>query len=99
MSEGAGPSTGGSPSLGHAPLMTTARSMERFRFTTTRPVAVLMVFLAVMVFGAFSMGRLPLSLMPDISYPKLTVRTEYPGAAPAEVETTCLARSRRSWAW
>ncbi len=60
--------------------------MERFRFTTTRPVAVLVVFLAVMVFGGFSMGRLPLNLMPDISYPKLTVRTEYPGAAPAEVE-------------
>jgi HAE1 family hydrophobic/amphiphilic exporter-1 len=28
--------------------------MERFRFTVTRPVAVLMVFLAVIVFGAFS---------------------------------------------
>ncbi|HWB82290.1 MAG TPA: efflux RND transporter permease subunit, partial [Nannocystaceae bacterium] len=54
--------------------------------TTTRPVAVLMVFLAVIVFGAFSIRLLPLNLMPDISYPKLTVRTEYPGAAPAEVE-------------
>ncbi len=60
--------------------------MERFRFTTTRPVAVLMVFLAVMVFGYFSIRLLPLNLMPDISYPRLTVRTEYPGAAPAEVE-------------
>jgi HAE1 family hydrophobic/amphiphilic exporter-1 len=45
-----------------------------------------MVFLATMVFGGFSMRMLPLNLMPDISYPKLTVRTEYPGAAPAEVE-------------
>src|SRR5690606_5206161 len=41
---------------------------------------------AVMVFGAFSIRLLPANLMPDISYPKLTVRTEYPGAAPAEVE-------------
>ena len=63
-----------------------AAAMERFRFTVTRPVAVFVVFLAAMVFGAFSMGRLPLDLMPDIAYPKLTVRTEYPGAAPAEVE-------------
>jgi len=60
--------------------------MERYRFTVTRPVAVLMVFLAVVVFGAFSIRLLPLNLMPDISYPRLTVRTEYPGAAPAEVE-------------
>jgi hydrophobic/amphiphilic exporter-1 (mainly G- bacteria), HAE1 family len=63
-----------------------ARSMDFYRVTTQRPVAVLMVFLAVIVFGAFSIRLLPLNLMPDISYPKLTVRTEYPGAAPAEVE-------------
>ncbi len=55
-------------------------------FTTTRPVAVLMVFLAVMVFGGFSVRLLPINLMPDISYPKLTVRTEFAGAAPGEVE-------------
>src|SRR5690606_38227056 len=66
--------------------MARARDMERYRFTVTRPVAVVMVFLAVVVFGAFSIRLLPLNLMPDISYPRLTVRTEYPGAAPAEVE-------------
>ena len=63
-----------------------AKAMESYRFTTTRPVAVLMVFCAVIVFGIFSIRLLPLNLMPDISYPRLTVRTEYPGAAPAEVE-------------
>lgn len=71
---------------GHPGLMARAREMERYRFTVTRPVAVLMVFLAIVVFGAFSIRLLPLNLMPDISYPRLTVRTEYPGAAPAEVE-------------
>ena len=86
MSSSGGSPNDEGPSKGHAQLLVGAGSMERFRFTTTRPVAVLMVFLAVVVFGAFSMGRLPLSLMPDISYPKLTVRTEYAGAAPAEVE-------------
>ena len=34
-----------------------------------------------------SYSRLPLNLMPDISYPSLTVETRFPGAAPEEVES------------
>jgi HAE1 family hydrophobic/amphiphilic exporter-1 len=59
---------------------------KRDSFATTRPVAILMVFVAAVVFGYFSYGRLPVTLMPELTYPTLTVRTEYPGAAPEEVE-------------
>jgi multidrug efflux pump subunit AcrB len=64
------------------------RAGEFFKFTTTRPVAILMVVIGVFVFGLISYEQLPLNLMPDISYPSLTVRTEYAGTAPEEVETT-----------
>ena len=55
-------------------------------FTTSRPVAVFVLVLAAGVFGYFSLEQLPMALMPELSYPTLTVRTEYPGAAPEEVE-------------
>lgn len=58
-----------------------------FRFTTTRPVAITMIVLGILVFGWLSYNQLSLDLMPDITYPSLTVRTEYPGAAPEEVES------------
>ena len=60
---------------------------KSFSITTRRPVAILMVVMAVCVFGWVSYQRLRMDLMPDISYPTLTVRTEYAGSAPEEVET------------
>ncbi len=59
-----------------------------FRFTTTRPVAITMIVIGILVFGWISYSQLSLNLMPDISYPSITVRTEYSGAAPEEVETS-----------
>ncbi|MFQ5551333.1 MAG: efflux RND transporter permease subunit, partial [Gemmatimonadales bacterium] len=51
-----------------------------------RPVAVAMFFLAVGVLGVISFERLPIDLLPDVSYPKLVIYTTYSGVAPAEVE-------------
>ncbi len=65
-------------------------------FVTSRPVAVLMIFLAAVTFGALSYQRLPVTLMPELSYPTLTVRTEYPGAAPEEVENDISRRIEES---
>ena len=51
-----------------------------------RPVAVAMVVAAIVVFGVVSYSRLDLALLPDLNYPTLTVRTEYPGAGPRDVD-------------
>ena len=51
-----------------------------------RPVAVSMFTFAVLLFGMVSLGRLSVNLLPDLSYPTLTIRTDYNGAAPGEVE-------------
>ena len=51
-----------------------------------RPVATWMATVAIVVFGLVSLGQLPLALLPDLSYPTITVRTTFDGAAPEEVE-------------
>lgn len=61
--------------------------MKIIEVSVRRRVTVSMVTLAVMLFGAVAFNRLEVTLLPDLNYPTLTVRTEYPGAAPVEVET------------
>ena len=55
-------------------------------FSIRRPVTVLVLFIAVVVFGAVGFSRLAVDLLPDITYPSLSVRTDYEGAAPSEIE-------------
>jgi HAE1 family hydrophobic/amphiphilic exporter-1 len=61
--------------------------MRVVEFATRRRVTILMVTVAVILFGFVSLSRLKLNLLPDLSYPTLTVRTDLPGAAPLELET------------
>ena len=56
------------------------------RGSTRRPVAVAMLYLSVVLLGLISYFRLPIDLLPDVSYPRLVVYTSYPDVAPAEVE-------------
>jgi HAE1 family hydrophobic/amphiphilic exporter-1 len=51
-----------------------------------RPVTVVMITVAILVFGWVSYNRLSLELFPDIAYPSLTIQTEFPDTAPQEVE-------------
>lgn len=61
--------------------------MSIIETATRRRVAVSMAAVALLLFGLIALGELKVNLLPELSYPTLTVRTEYQGAAPAEIET------------
>ena len=60
--------------------------MKIVHLATRRRVTIAMFTVAILLFGAVSLSRLKINLLPDLSYPTLTVRTEYAGAAPSEIE-------------
>ena len=61
--------------------------MNIVEFATRRRVTIGMTTLTIVLFGLIALSGLKVNLLPDLSYPTLTVRTEYTGAAPAEIET------------
>ncbi len=46
-----------------------------------------MIFLGIALMGAISLSKLPLELMPNTSYPVVTITIKYPGVPPTEVES------------
>jgi HAE1 family hydrophobic/amphiphilic exporter-1 len=66
--------------------------VRSIQFSVRRPVTVSMVTVAVVLFGLVSFQRLPINLLPELSYPSLTIETKFPGAAPAEVESLVTRR-------
>ncbi|MGD9386836.1 MAG: efflux RND transporter permease subunit [Gammaproteobacteria bacterium] len=60
--------------------------MRLIDIATERRVTIAMFTLAIILFGFVSLSRLTVNLLPDLSYPTLTVRTELDGSAPLEVE-------------
>jgi hydrophobic/amphiphilic exporter-1 (mainly G- bacteria), HAE1 family len=50
-----------------------------------RPVSTVSATVALVLLGVVSLGRIPVSLLPDVTLPVLTIRTDYPGAAAPEV--------------
>jgi len=51
-----------------------------------RPVTATVFYLALIVLGLFSLGRLAIDLIPDISFPVIVIYSSYPGVSPQEVE-------------
>ncbi|NNK65547.1 MAG: efflux RND transporter permease subunit, partial [Rhodobacteraceae bacterium] len=60
--------------------------MNPIRFAIERPVAVLAAVIMAVLFGLIAVSRIPIQLAPDVRKPVVVISTNWPGAAPAEVE-------------
>ena len=59
-----------------------------------RPIAVTMVCIAIVVLGVLALRYIPVSLMPDIAIPKITVQVNANGMSADEVEKTMVGPLR-----
>ncbi|MHB1298859.1 MAG: efflux RND transporter permease subunit [Gemmatimonadaceae bacterium] len=59
--------------------------MSLTSFAVRRPVTTVAATMAIVLLGSVSLSRLPVTLLPDVTLPVLTIRTVYDGAAAEEV--------------
>lgn len=60
------------------------------RFILHRPIAVLITTFALMVLGLATFNQIPVSLLPDIAIPEITVQISYPNASARELQKTII---------
>jgi len=61
--------------------------MSIYSASVKRPITTILVFVALMVMGLYSLVQLPVDLYPEIELPFVTVLTTYPGASSSDIES------------
>ena len=61
--------------------------MSIYKTAINKPITTLLIFVAVIILGLFSLARLPIDQMPEIDAPYVSIMTAYPGANSSEIET------------
>jgi HAE1 family hydrophobic/amphiphilic exporter-1 len=56
------------------------------RIAIHRPVTMFMLSAVIVLLGGIALARLPVDLLPDVTYPSVTVRVSYGGVGPLEIE-------------
>ncbi|MGC1371912.1 MAG: efflux RND transporter permease subunit, partial [Candidatus Sulfotelmatobacter sp.] len=62
-----------------------------------RPVATILLMVAILLVGLVAFRQLPISALPEVDYPTIQVLTFYPGASPDVVATTITAPLERQF--
>ncbi len=61
--------------------------MKLYESAVRKPVSTILIFIGVIIIGAFSLKNLAIDMYPDMDIPYLSVITSYPGANASEIET------------
>jgi len=61
--------------------------MSIYSASVKRPVTTILIFVALIVIGLYSLVKLPVDLYPEIELPFVTVMTTYPGASASDIES------------
>jgi HAE1 family hydrophobic/amphiphilic exporter-1 len=61
--------------------------MNVWEWSVARPIGISMLAFIVMLLGGVAFYHLPIDLMPDITYPTISMTANYANAGPVEVET------------
>jgi hydrophobic/amphiphilic exporter-1 (mainly G- bacteria), HAE1 family len=66
--------------------------MNLIKLAIERPIAVMAAVLMIIMFGLVALETIPIQLTPDVRKPMISVRTNWTGAAPAEIEREIVNR-------
>ena len=61
--------------------------MSIYSTSVKRPVTTILIFVALIVMGLYSLTQLPVDLYPEVELPFIGVVTAYPGASASDIET------------
>lgn len=61
--------------------------MSIYSSSVNRPVTTILIFVATMVIGLYSLTQLPVDLYPEIELPFIAVYSTYPGASASDIES------------
>src|SRR5690606_26599397 len=61
--------------------------MSIYKNAVQKPVTTIMIFMAVIVFGLYSLSTLSVDLYPEMEPPFVSVLTTYPGASASDIES------------
>ena len=66
--------------------------MSIYKSAVRNPITTIMIFVAIIIFGLYSVLQLPVDFYPKMDAPFISVMTNYPGAGAAEIETKVTKR-------
>lgn len=61
--------------------------MSIYKSAVNNPITTMMIFVGIVVFGLYSLTRLPIDFYPKMDLPMISVVTTYSGANASDIET------------